>query len=97
MEGIADWLARITWPLVSRALVALGFGYTTYEGADTALGMALSAAKAAMAGLGGEVLQLLAMAGFFEAMAISSGGLVSGLAWMVMKRFALQTTGSGGG
>ncbi|GAA6121510.1 DUF2523 domain-containing protein [Acidovorax sp. FG27] len=95
MEGIAEWLAKISWPLVSRVMVALGFGYTTYEGADTALSGAMNAAKAAFTGFGGEVLQLLAMAGFFEAMAITSGGIVSGLAWMVMKKFALQTTGQG--
>lgn len=95
MEGIAEWLAKISWPLVSRVMVALGFGYTTYEGADTALQSAINAAKGAFMGIGVEVLQLLAMAGFFEAMAITSGGIVSGLAWMVMKRFALQTTGQG--
>ncbi|MCD2514571.1 DUF2523 domain-containing protein [Comamonas endophytica] len=94
MEGIAEWLAKISWPIVSRVMVALGFGYTTYEGADTALSGAINAAKTAFAGFTGEVLQLLAMAGFFDAMAITSGGIVSGLAWMVMKRFALQTTGA---
>lgn len=94
MEGIAEWLAKISWPIVSRVLVALGFGYTTYEGADTALSAVMNAAKSAFAGFGGEVLQLLAMSGFFEAMAITSGGIVSGLAWMVMKRFSLQTTGA---
>lgn len=95
MEGIAEWLAKISWPIVSRVMIALGFGYTSYEGADAALSGAINAAKAAFTGFGGEVLQLLAMAGFFEAMAITSGGIVSGLAWMVMKRFALQTTGAG--
>ncbi|ABX34738.1 conserved hypothetical protein [Delftia acidovorans SPH-1] len=95
MEGIAEWLAKISWPLVSRVLVSLGFGYTTYEGADTAITNAISSIQGAFAGLGAEVLQLLAMAGFFDAMSITSGGIVSGLAWMVMKRFALQTTGQG--
>ncbi|WP_448676459.1 DUF2523 domain-containing protein [Delftia acidovorans] len=95
MEGIAEWLAKISWPLVSRVLVSLGFGYTTYEGADTAITNAISSIQGAFAGLGSEVLQLLAMAGFFDAMSITSGGIVSGLAWMVMKRFALQTTGQG--
>lgn len=94
MEGIAEWLAKISWPIVSRVMIALGFGYTTYEGADTALSGAINAAKTAFTGFSGEVLQLLAMAGFFEAMAITSGGIISGLAWMVMKRFALQTTGA---
>ena len=41
--------------------------------------------------MGGEVLQIIAMAGFFDAMAITSGGLVSGLAWLVLKKFALQS------
>ena len=91
MEGIADWLARISWPLVSRVLSSLGVGTVTYVGADTALTSALSAAKNAFGGMSGDVIQLIAMAGFFEAMAIMSGGIVSGLAWMVMKRFALQT------
>ena len=95
MEGIAEWLAKISWPLVSRVLVSLGFGFTTYEGADTAITNAISSIQGAFAGLGAEVLQLLAMAGFFDAMSITSGGIVSGLAWMVMKRFALQTTGQG--
>jgi Protein of unknown function (DUF2523) len=94
MEGIADWLARISWPLVSRVLSSLGVGTVTYVGADTALGSALTRAKAAFAGIGADILALLAMAGAFDAMAIMSGGIVSGLAWMVMKRFALQTTGT---
>ena len=97
MDNIAEWLAKITWPIVSRALSALGFGYVTYEGATTAVGTAVGAAKAAFVGIGGEMLQLLAMCGFFDAMAIMSGGIVSGLAWMVMKRFALQTTGQAAG
>jgi len=94
MEGIAEWLAKISWPLVSRVMGSLGVGTATYVGADSALGSALSAAKAAFTGMGGEILQILALSGFFDAMAIMSGGLVSGLAWMVMKRFALQTTGA---
>ena len=93
MEGIADWLARISWPLVSRVLSALGVGTVTYVGADTALGSALQAAKSAFTGMGADILALLAIAGVFDAMAIMSGGIMSGLAWMVMKRFALQTTG----
>lgn len=95
MEGIADWLARITWPLVSRCLAALGMGTITYAGADTALDSALNGIKTAFAGFSGELVQILAMTGFFEAMAIMSGGIVSGLAWMVLKRMALQTTGPG--
>lgn len=93
MDNIATWLAAITWPLVSRVLVALGLGTVTYTGASTALGSALSGAKGAFTGLIVEVAQLLAMAGFFDAMSIMAGGLMSSLAWMVMKKWAFQTTG----
>lgn len=93
MDNIAEWLASITWPLVSRALVALGVGTVTYTGADSAVTAALNAAKAGFTAMSSDILQLLAMAGFFDAMSIMAGGIVSGLAWMVMKRFALQTTG----
>lgn len=91
MDGIAAWLARISWPLVTRVMSSLGLGSITYVGADTALNSALGAAKSAFAGMTADIFQLLAMAGFFDAMSIASGGIVSGLAWMVMKRFALQS------
>lgn len=90
MEGWAKWLTDLSWPLVSRVLAALGMGTVTYVGADSALQGALGSIKAAVSGVAGEVLQILAISGMFDALAITSGGLVSGLAWMVMKRFALQ-------
>lgn len=93
MDGIAAWIARISWPIVSRVLASLGAGTVTFVGADTALASALGAAKNAFVGIGGDLLQILAITGFFESMAIMSGGIVSGLAWMVLKRFAMQTTG----
>lgn len=94
MDNIAQWLASITWPLVTRVMVALGVGTVTYTGADTALTSALNAAKTGFVGMSSDILQLLAMAGFFEAMSIMSGGIISGLSWLVLKKFALQTSGS---
>lgn len=94
MDNIAQWLASITWPLVSRVLASLGVGTVTYAGADTALNAALTAGKAAFIGMSADILQLLAMSGFFECMSILSGGILSGLSWLVLKRFALQATGT---
>lgn len=94
MDNIAQWLASITWPLVSRVMVSLGVGTVTYTGADTALQSALGAAKAGFVGMSSDILQLLAIAGFFDAMSIMSGGIVSGLSWLVLKKFALQTAGA---
>lgn len=91
MDTIAEWLARISWPLITRVVTAAGIGTLTYTGADAALTGALMQVKTSLAGITGEVLQLLAMSGFFEAMAITSGGIVSGLSWLVLKKFALQS------
>lgn len=92
-EGLSKWLYDLSWPIVSRVLAALGLGTVTYTGLSSALTGFLDFAKGSFNGLGGEVLQFIAMAGFFEFMAITSGGLISGIAWLVLKRFALQTTG----
>jgi len=94
MDNIAQWLASITWPLVSRVLLAMGIGTVTYTGASTALNSALEAGKNAFAGMSGDVLQLLAMAGFFDAMSIMSGGIVSGLSWLVLKKYTAMSVGT---
>lgn len=93
MEGLSKWLYDLSWPIVSRVMAALGIGTVTYTGAEAALSSFLDAGKGMMGSLSGEVMQILAIAGFFDALAITSGGLVSGLVWMTLKRFALQTTG----
>lgn len=95
MEGLAKWLYDLSWPIVSRVLSALGIGTITYTGAEAALTSALQSAKGAFnSGVAVEVFQIIAMGGFFEAMSITAGGIVSGLSWMVLKRFALQTSGA---
>lgn len=92
-EGLSKWLYDLSWPIVSRVMAALGLGTLTYTGVDTALTGVLDNAKNGFAGLTGDVMHLVAMCGFFDAMSITSGGIISGLAWMVLKRFALQSTG----
>jgi hypothetical protein len=91
---LTSWLASISWPIVSRVLAALGMGTVTYTGLTTAVNGYFAMAKASLAGLGGTVMQLLAMAGVFDFLSITSGGVISGLTWMVLKKFALQTTGT---
>jgi hypothetical protein len=94
MDDIAAWISRITFPLVTRVMASLGLGTVTYAGADTALDAALNQIRTAFLGFSGDILALLAMSGFFDAMSIMSGGIVSGLAWLTLKHFALQTTGN---
>lgn len=92
--NLAIWLGALAWPLVSRVLVAAGVGTVTYAGVSTALNAALDAAKSSFGGLAGELSQILAMAGLFQAMSIIAGALIASLSWMVLKKFALQSTGA---
>jgi hypothetical protein len=90
MDSWIDWLWQSCVPVAKRVLGALGFGYVSFEGAATALETAFDAVRTALGGLAGDVAQLLAMSGFFDAMSITSGGIMSGLAWMMLKRWAVS-------
>jgi hypothetical protein len=92
MDSITDWLWNLIVPLAKRVAVALGFGYVSFEGVSTALESAFSSIQSAFGGLLAEVAALLAMAGFFDAMSIMSGGILSGLAWMMLKKWAVVGT-----
>lgn len=94
MDSITSWLAAVSWPIVSRVLAAVGLGTVTYTGLTTAVTTYLDAAKAALGGVPSTVLNILAMTGAFDFLAITSGGIVSSIAWLVLKKFALQTTGT---
>jgi len=90
VDSWTSWLWALAAPLVKRVLVALGMGYASFEGAATVIESSFDAIQASFGGLLAEVAALLAMAGFFDAMAIMSGGIMGGLAWMAMKRWALS-------
>lgn len=92
-EGFAGWLASISWPIVSRVLAALGIGTVTYTGLDAAIQNGIDTARNALTGITPDVLAVLALSGFFEAMAITAGSLLGAVAWITLKRFAITTTG----
>lgn len=94
MDGIAKWISDISWPIVSRLLAALGIGTVTYSGLSQAVDGVITSAQGAVQGMLPVVVQLAAKAGFFDYMAITSGGLTTGITWMVMKQFALKVGGN---
>lgn len=91
MNTLSELLMGLTAPIVMRAAGALGIGTIAYTGASSVLDTLTSAAKAAWSGLGADVLSLLAMAGVFESMAITMGGLGGAIAMMAFKRLGLIT------
>ena len=90
---MGTWLAALAWPMVSRVLAALGIGTVTYVGLSAAINGALSASKAALGTLGAEVTNLMAMAGFFQAMSIIAGGMIAGITLIALKKFTLGAVG----
>lgn len=94
MDNWTDWLLSIIVPAAKKIATALGFGYLTFTGVASTIEAAYDSTATAFSGLLPEVAALLARAGFFDAMSISAGGVLSGLAWMVMKRWALVGTGA---
>lgn len=90
MDSLTSWLMALIGPLARRVMAALGVGVVTYTGLSEALDAAITTAQTALGGLPAEVALLVARFGFFEYMAITSGGIVSGLLWMQLKRMAVS-------
>lgn len=89
MSDLAAWLMGLCGPLVTRVLASLGMGVLSFLGLSEGVNAALNAAKSAMTGLPMDVALIVARFGFFDFMAITSGGILSGLVWMQLKRIAV--------
>lgn len=90
MAGFGTFLAAVAGPVVKRAMSALGIGVVSYAAVSTALNTMLSAAKTAWAGLGGEALALIQIAGLNTAASIVAGALTASVALQVLKRFEVK-------
>jgi hypothetical protein len=80
------FLLAMVGPLVRRALVSLGVGVLSYAAVSVALNAALASAKAAWAGLTGDTLALIQMAGVSTAASILAGALVARVALQFTKK-----------
>ncbi|HYP84398.1 DUF2523 family protein [Variovorax sp.] len=87
--GFGTFLMAVAGPLARKVLVSLGFGLVTYAAVSAALAAALDAAKAAWAGLAGEALALIQIAGINTAASILAGALVARVALQMTKRIGL--------
>lgn len=88
LGALTTWLGAIAWPLISRVLVSIGIGTITYTGVNLALTTVLDKVNLAKDSITGPLAELLALAGFFDAITIVCGGLVAGLSMMVMQKMA---------
>jgi len=89
--NFAGLLVALAGPLAKKVLSALGIGFITYIGVDTAITAALGAAKANFASVTGDILQIIAMAGFFDAFSAIAGGITAAVTMMVFSRLGKLT------
>jgi len=87
--GWGTFLAAVAGPIAKRVLVSLGVGVLTVAGVQSMITAALNAAKDAMGGLSGEVLQILALSGAFSAVSIIAGGLTAAGTVIAFKKLAV--------
>lgn len=83
------FLMALAGPLAKRILAALGFGVVSYAAVSTALQYAIDAAKQAYAGVTGDALALMQIAGVGTVASILAGALTARVSLLVLKRFQL--------
>ena len=88
MKSLVELLMGLAGPIAKKVLIALGIGFVTFHGVDTAVNTALSAARANFAGVTGDVAQLIAISGLNWAMGTIAGGITAGLTMMIFSRLA---------
>jgi hypothetical protein len=88
MSAFSSVMVALAGPIAKKVLAALGIGFLTYAGVDTAVQAALGAAKSNFAGTPADIASILALAGVFTSMSIIAGGISAGLSMMVFTKLA---------
>lgn len=94
MGSLAAWLGALAGPLAAKALISLGFGFVSFVGVKAAIDGLVGLAQSSLVGLPPEIAAICARFGFFSAMGIITGGIVSGLVFIQLKRLSSVTTGT---
>lgn len=82
------FIVSIIGPLVRKVLVALGVGFVTYQGLDLALDAAKSQVISAWGSMGGDVANLVSLAGFGQAFGIILGAIAARAALVLVTRMS---------
>lgn len=91
MGGLGTFLVALAGPIARRVLISLGIGLVTYTGLSLAIDSILGQAKAqwtsGLGGFGGQIGQLVAMAGGNTALSILAGAVITRVSMVVLKKF----------
>lgn len=90
MNGlIGTWLVSLAGPIIKKILITLGIGLVSYAALSVALNQAISSAKAAWGGLGGDSLGLIQLAGVPDAISIVVGAVLARVAMQSVNKLQL--------
>lgn len=78
---------------VIKGSTALGLGMVTYAGFSALKSQLDTAITGALGSLGSGAYQILALAGFIDAVGIALGAMTAAVTILSMKRFGAMTTG----
>lgn len=76
----AAWLMSLIGPLVIQGLVALGVGIVTVSGIDVAVNTAMNWCTSAVGGMASDLVNVLALSGFFQGMSYIGGAFTARIA-----------------
>lgn len=89
----AAWFVSVAAPFVIQALIGLGVGVMTVTGVDLAINQAMAWCTNAVGGLPSAVVNVLALAGFWQGVGYIGGAFAARVAMAgasSMKRFFLK-------
>jgi hypothetical protein len=84
---IWGFILSILVPLTKRILIAAGVGVVTYAGIDTAFGYAKDQVISSYGAMGGDVANIVSLAGFGTAIGIVLGAITARIALIAVSKF----------
>ena len=90
MASWGGFLAGAVGPLARKVLVHLGIGVVSYAAVKTVIGQLSAAVQNAMGGIGGDVYQLLALAGFIDAVSILLAAIATAVGVAFVSRLGMM-------
>lgn len=92
MAKLSLWLFALIAPFIKQILVVLGVGLVTYVGFDQILSSIQASITSMWGGLPADAWNILALAGFVQAVNIWLSALTTSLALLALKKYTLMTS-----
>lgn len=89
MASWGSFLASAAGPLAKKVLTSVGVGVISYTAAKAVIDQVSTSITDSMSGIGGDVYQLLALAGFVDAVSIAIAAVTAAAALAFGKRLGM--------